>query len=46
MKSLLEKKFKWLDREFKANDCPMKIRGITEFRFPLHDVLIVAGGIK
>ena len=24
----------------------MKIRGNTEFRFSLHDVLIVAGGIK
>ena len=46
IKSLFKSNFKWLDREFKANECPMNIRGNTKFRFPLYDVLIVAGGIK
>ena len=38
--------FYWLDREFKANEYPMKIRGNTNFCFPLYDVLVVANGIK
>ena len=45
-KELLEKvNCKWLGKEFKANG-PIKIRGSTEFRFPLHDVSIAADGMK
>ena len=42
--------FKWLDKEVKARlkpmSGPMKIRGNTEFRFLLYDVLNVAGDMK